>query len=159
MKNWFLQFNQREQLSLLVLGFALGMYLLYMLVWSPLAGQRDRLEAQNRGVAASLQRVDVMVSEVLQLRAVEGRSSGGRQRNLTSLINQSTARLQLAVTRLQPNSRGEIQVRFESAAFDDLLQWLNEMESREGLLVREASITQAGSSGRVNATVRLAQAG
>jgi len=159
MKNWFLQFNQREQLSLLVLGFALGMYLLYMLVWSPLAGQRDRLEAQNRGVAASLERVDVMVSEVLQLRAVEGRSSGGRQRNLTSLINQSTARLQLAVTRLQPNSRGEIQVRFESAAFDDLLQWLNEMESREGLLVREASITQAGSSGRVNATVRLAQAG
>ena len=159
MKNWFLQFNQREQLSLLVLGFALGMYLLYMLVGSPLAGQRDRLEAQNRGVAASLERVDVMVSEVLQLRAVEGRSSGGRQRNLTSLINQSTARLQLAVTRLQPNSRGEIQVRFESAAFDDLLQWLNEMESREGLLVREASITQAGSSGRVNATVRLAQAG
>ena len=159
MKNWFLQFNQREQLSLLVLGFALGMYLLYMLVWSPLAGQRDRLEAQNRSVAASLERVDVMVSEVLQLRAVEGRSSGGRQRNLTSLINQSTARLQLAVTRLQPNSRGEIQVRFESAAFDDLLQWLNEMESREGLLVREASITQAGSSGRVNATVRLAQAG
>ena len=130
-----------------------------MLVWSPLAGQRDRLENQNRGVAASLQRVDVMVSEVLQLRAEEGGSTGGARRNLTSLINQSTARLQLAVTRLQPNSRGEIQVRFESAAFDDLLQWLHEMESGEGLLVREASITQAGSSGRVNATVRLAQAG
>lgn len=159
MKSWFSQFNQREQLSLLVLGVALGLYLLYMLVWSPLAGQRDRLEDQNRGVAASLQRVDVMVSEVLQLRAEEGSSTGGASRNLTSLINQSTARLQLAVTRLQPNSRGEIQVRFESAAFDDLLQWLHEMESGEGLLVREASITQAGSSGRVNATVRLAQAG
>ena len=159
MKSWFSQFNQREQLSLLVLGVALGLYLLYMLVWSPLAGQRDRLENQNRGVAVSLQRVDVMVSEVLQLRAEEGGSTGGARRNLTSLINQSTARLQLAVTRLQPNSRGEIQVRFESAAFDDLLQWLHEMESGEGLLVREASITQAGSSGRVNATVRLAQAG
>ena len=159
MKSWFSQFNQREQLSLLVLGVALGRYLLYMLVWSPRAGQRDRLENQNRGVAASLQRVDVMVSEVLQLRAEEGGSTGGARRNLTSLINQSTARLQLAVTRLQPNSRGEIQVRFESAAFDDLLQWLHEMESGEGLLVREASITQAGSSGRVNATVRLAQAG
>ena len=159
MKSWFSQFNQREQLSLLVLGVALGLYLLYMLVWSPLAGQRDRLENQNRGVAASLQRVDVMVSEVLQLRAEEGGSTGGARRNLTSLINQSTARLQLAVTRLQPNSRGEIQVRFESAAFDDLLQWLHEMESGEGLLVREATITQSGSSGRVNATVRLAQAG
>jgi type II secretory pathway component PulM len=159
MKSWFSQFNQREQLSLLVLGFALALYLLYMLVWSPLASQRDQLEVQNRGVAASLQRVDAMVSEVLQLRAAEGGSSAGARRNLTSLINQSTRRLQLAVTRLQPNSRGEIQVRFEAAAFDDLLQWLHEMESVEGLLVREASITQAGSSGRVNATVRLAQAG
>jgi type II secretory pathway component PulM len=158
-RSWFLQLSQREQLSLLVLAVALSLYLLYMLVWSPLSGQRDRLEAQNRGVAASLQRVDAMVSEVLQLRAGEGRSGAGTRRNLTSLINQSTGRMQLAVTRLQPNSRGEIQVRFEAAAFDDLLRWLYEMESGEGLLVREVSITQSGSTGRVNATVRLAQAG
>lgn len=159
MRSWFSQFNQREQLSLLVLAIALAVYLLYMLVWSPLANQRDQLAVQNRGVAASLQRVDAMVSEVLQLRSGEGQSSAGSRRNLTSLINQSTRRLQLAVTRLQPNSRGEIQVRLEAAAFDDLLKWLHEMESGEGLLVREVSITQAGSAGRVNATVRLAQAG
>ena len=69
MKSWFSQFNQREQLSILVLGFALALYLLYMVVWSPLASQRDQLEVQNRGVAASLQRVDAMVSEISQLRA------------------------------------------------------------------------------------------
>ncbi|MBP6701612.1 MAG: type II secretion system protein M, partial [Halioglobus sp.] len=33
MKDWFTGLNQREQLSLLVLGFALGLYLVYMLVW------------------------------------------------------------------------------------------------------------------------------
>ena len=66
---------------------------------------------------------------------------------------------QLQVSRLQPNSRGEIQVRLEGAAFDDLLAWLHDMEQGEGLLVREVSITQAGTVGRVNATVRVAQAG
>ena len=159
MRSWFSQFNQREQLSLLLLAAALLAYLLYMLAWSPLVERREQLDAQNRGVAASLQRVDAMVSEVLHLRSGEGVGNAGSRRNITSLINQSTARMQLAVTRLQPNSRGEIQVRFEAAAFDDLLQWLHEMESMEGLLVRELSITQAGSAGRVNATVRLAQAG
>ena len=159
MKNWFYQFNQREQLSLLVLAIALLIYLFYILLWAPLSDKRDQLELQNRGVAASLQRVDVMVSEVMQLRDSDWRGAGGPRRNLMSLINQSTSRMQLAVTRLQPNSRGEIQVRFESAAFDDLLRWLHEMESGEGLLVRELSVTQAGSVGRVNATVRLAQAG
>jgi general secretion pathway protein M len=156
MKDWLQQLNQREQVSLLALGFALAAYLLYMLVWSPLDGMRDSLQVQNQGVAGSLQRVDAMVSEILQLR--DSGTQTHSRRNLTTLINQSTSRLQLQVTRLQPNSRGEIQVRLENAAFDDILLWLHEMEYREGLLVREVSITQAGTVGRVNATVRIAQA-
>ena len=157
MKTWFLRLEQREQLSLLLLAFALGMYVLYMLLWSPLDSARDQLTLQNRGVSESLQRVDAMVSEITQLRDSGGGNS--KRRNLTSLINQSTGRLQLQVSRLQPNSRGEIQVRLEGAVFDDLLQWLHEMEYRESLLVREVSITQGGAVGRVNATVRIAQAG
>jgi general secretion pathway protein M len=157
MKDWFLQRNQREQVSLLVLAFALGLYLLYMLIWSPLDSMRDNLELQNTGVAATLQRVDAMVSEVMHLR--DSGASTSSRRNLTSLINKSTSRLELQVSRLQPNARGEIQVRLESATFDTVLLWLHEMEYREGLLVREVSITQAGSVGRVNATVRIAQAG
>jgi type II secretory pathway component PulM len=157
MRSWFLQLNQREQLSLLALALAIGLYLLYMLIWSPLDGARDRLAQQNESVATSLQRVDAMVSEITRLR--ESGARPGARRNLTSLINQSTSALALPVSRLQPNSRGEIQVRLESAAFDDLLTWLYQMEYREGLLVREVSVTQAGSVGRVNATVRIAQAG
>ena len=156
MKAWFLELNQREQMSLLALGLALAAYLLYMVVWSPLDSMRDSLQVQNQGVASSLQRVDAMVSEILQLR--DSGTQTHSRRNLTTLINQSTSRLQLQVTRLQPNSRGEIQVRLENAAFDDVLLWLHEMEYREGLLVREVSITQAGTVGRVNATVRIAQA-
>jgi len=101
-----------------------------------------------------------LTSAIAEPRAVrESDARPGRQRNLTSLINQSTARQALQVSRLQPNSRGEIQVRLESAAFDALLAWLYELEYREGLLVREVSITQSGTSGRVNATIRVAQAG
>ncbi len=75
------------------------------------------------------------------------------------MINESTGRFQLPVMRLQPNSRGEIQVRVENASFDDVLKWLHEMEYGEGLLVREVSVTQANSAGRVNVTVRIAEAG
>lgn len=156
MKAWFLQLKQREQLSLLVLGFALTLYVLYMLVWSPLHTMRDQLAEQNRGVAGSLERVDAMVSEIMQLR--NSGATTGQRRNLTTLINSTTRRLQLQVSRLQPNSRGEIQVRLEGAAFDDALIWLHEMEYREGLLVRDVSITPAGAVGRVNITVRIAQA-
>ena len=156
MKDWFAQLSQRDQLSLLALGLVLCLYLLYMLVWKPLDDKRELLEQQNSVVAASLQEVDVMVSEIMRLR--DSGAVAGARRNLTSLINQSTGRRGLQVTRLQPNSRGEIQVRLEGAAFDEVLAWLHEIENQEGLLVMEAAVTPAGMAGRVNATVRIAQA-
>ena len=157
MKQWFAGLTQREQLSLLLMGMALALYLVFVLLLAPLADARDRMQMQNQGVAESLQRVDVLVSQILYLR--ESGNSSGSRRNLTSLINRSTAGFNLQVNRLQPNSRGEVQVRLENAAFDDLVAWLYQMEYKEGLLVKEASITQAGTVGRVNITVRLAQAG
>jgi type II secretory pathway component PulM len=155
-KEWFAGLNQREQLSLFVLGIALLLYLLYMLAWAPLAERREELALQNESVAQSLQRVDAMVSEIVRLR--EGGVASTAQRNLTSLVNQSTGRHGLQVSRLQPNSRGDIQVRLENAVFDDLLAWLDDVENREGLLVTEIAITRSGATGRVNATIRIAQA-
>ncbi len=156
MKEWLAGLNQREQLSLVALGFALGLYLVYMLAWAPLSDRREQLAAQNKSVAQSLQRVDAMVSEILRLRG--GGAASSTQRNLTALVNQSTGRYSLQVSRLQPNSRGDIQVRLENAVFDQLLAWLDEIENREGLLVTEVAITQSGTTGRVNATIRIAQA-
>ncbi|MEZ5573979.1 MAG: type II secretion system protein GspM [Halioglobus sp.] len=157
MKDWFAQLSQRDQMSLLVLAVVLALYLLYMLVWSPLDTRRNDLVLQNTAIAESRVRVDAMVSEVLQLR--QSGAKPGTKRNLTSVINASTSRLQLPVIRLQPNSRGEIQVRVENANFDDVVKWLYEMEYKEGLLVREVSLTQTGAVGRVNVTVRIAEVG
>lgn len=158
MKEWFAQLNQREQMSLLVLAIALALYLFYIFVWSPLASKRDELAVQNTAIAESQVRVDAMVSQLLQIRE-SGVQPGSTGRNLTSVINESTSRLQLPVIRLQPNSRGEIQVRLENASFNDVLKWLYEMEYTEHMLVREVSLTQSNAAGLVNVTARIAEAG
>ena len=155
MKQWFTGLTQREQLSLLIMGLAVALYLAFVIFIAPLSQARDRMVVQNRGVAESLQRVEVLVSQILHLRETGNGSSTNR--NLTSLVNRSTSSYQLQVNRLQPNSRGELQVRLENAVFDDLIAWLYQVEYKEGLRVLETSITQAGNVGRVNATVRLAQ--
>ena len=155
MKQWFTGLTQREQLSLLIMGSAVALYLAFVIFIAPLSQARDRMVVQNRGVAESLQRVEVLVSQILHLRETGNGSSTNL--NLTSLVNRSTSSYQLQVNRLQPNSRGELQVRLENAVFDDLIAWLYQVEYKEGLRVLETSITQAGTVGRVNATVRLAQ--
>lgn len=157
MREWFTQRNQREQISLLLLGLALVLYLLYMFVWAPLGTRREQLLLQNTAIAESRVRVDAMVSQVLQLR--QNGAKPETQLNLTSVINESTSRFRLPVIRLQPNSRGEIQVRVENASFDDVMKWLYEMEYGKGLQVRELSLTKANTAGRVNVSVRVAEAG
>jgi type II secretory pathway component PulM len=155
MKQWFMGLTQREQLSLFIMGLAVALYLAFVIFIAPLSQARDRMVVQNRGVAESLQRVEVLVSQILYLRETGNGSSTNL--NLTSLVNRSTSSYQLQVNRLQPNSRGELQVRLENAVFDDLIAWLYQVEYKEGLRVLETSITPAGTVGRVNATVRLAQ--
>ena len=133
----------------------LVLYAGYRLLWSPLHEARDDLLQRNAATAVVLQRVDAMVSEILALRDT-GQAKDGRG-NLTRLINRSTQEFAIAVSRLQPNSRGEVQVRLEAAAFDDLLRWLHRLEAEAGVLVNDVALSRAGAPGRVNATVRLAQ--
>ncbi|KGE05370.1 General secretion pathway protein M [Pseudohaliea rubra DSM 19751] len=137
------------------MGLAVIAWAGWMLLWMPLRDARNEMALRNDATAVVLQRVDAMVSEILALRADGGAT--GQRGNLVSLINRSTAAAGLAVSRLQPNSRGEVQVRFEAAAFDDLFAWLHRLESEEGILVAEVAISRAGTPGRVNATVRLGQ--
>lgn len=154
MKPWFARFSGREQLSLLALAAALVIFGGYHLLWSPLVSARDDMARRNAVTAESLQRVSAMVSAIAQRSAADGVPS--ERRSVTAMVNQSSMAQGLAVTRLQPNSRGEVQVRFEAAAFDALLRWLYQLETEEGALVTELSLSGSGTPGRVNATVRVA---
>ena len=46
-------------------------------------------------------------------------------------------------------------MRFEGVDFDALLQWLQTVEGNEGLRIVDASVSDAGRSGGVNATLRV----
>ena len=155
MQAWFARLDRREQLSLLVLAAVLILYLVWVLLWSPVVAMRDSMLAQNTATAAALVRVDTLVAELQQARASSG--PGGQRSNLAAVVNQSTTRFGLPINRLQPGSRGDLQVRLENASFADLVAWLHHLELAEGLLLDEVAITQAGSAGFVNATIRIGQ--
>jgi type II secretory pathway component PulM len=153
---WFQRFNQREQAYLLAAAFAVLLYLLYVGVWRPVDDRREAMAAQNQRMAESVERVRVMAGELKQLKASGGTT---RRRNLNQLINTTTADLSLRPSRIQPNSRGETQVRFEDVGFAGLLRWLHQLEYVEEVPVLEVSINQGDRSGLVNASVRLGAGG
>lgn len=153
MKQWFYSLPRRDQLALAVLLLVLGLWLIFKVALGPAAAAREQMADNNRSAAALLARVDAKVTELQALRSLGENEGGG---NITALVSRSAEAAGLAISRLQPNSRGEVQVRFEGADFDRLLGWLAQVEGDQQLTVVDASIAQAGRAGGVNATLRLA---
>ncbi|MEE4203559.1 MAG: type II secretion system protein GspM [Halieaceae bacterium] len=153
MKQWFYSLPRRDQVALALLVLALGLWLIFKMALGPAASARHQMAENNRNAAALLARVDAKVTELQALRSAGDSSGGG---NITALVSRSSEAAGLAISRLQPNSRGEVQVRFEGVDFDRLMSWLAQVENDQQLIVIDASIAQAGRAGGVNATLRLA---
>ncbi|EAQ99077.1 type II secretion system protein GspM [Congregibacter litoralis] len=156
MKDWFERYTLREQLALLAMALVVTLYLLGVFVIQPLGQARADLAARNTATAEALLRVDAMATEIRALEDTEGSTRGTRSANLSASLNQSAGRYALRVSRLQPNSQGSVQLRFESAPLDALLRWIHELETTQGLRVDDLSLSQTSTAGTVSATLRVA---
>ena len=152
MREWFNARTQRDQIALIALVGAVVLYSLLTFALLPASEARSQMATNNTAAMAQLGRVEAKVSQLLDLRA---NSESGQNQNLSSTLSAAAQNAGLTVKRLQPNSRGEVQVRFESVEFDALLQWLQTVEGNEGLRIVDASVSDAGRSGGVNATLRV----
>ena len=153
-KQWFESLVARDQLALMVMATVLGLWVFIQLIFVELDGRRARLTAGNEALVLKLSRIDLKVEQLAALRA----AGCGVQVNLTRTLSHLSETLGLPVKRLQPNSRGEVQIRFEGVAFDRLLQFLEQIEGSSGLVVIDGSISSAGNNGGVNASLRVSGA-
>ena len=154
MKDMFFNMTRREQIYVLVMVAAVGLWLLFTFALAPASAAREAMKASNESAINLLERVDAKATELIRIRQEGSTQNNG---SLVSAVSRSSELAGLPVRRLQPNSRGEVQVRYEAVDYDDLARWLYQVEMVEGLVVVEASITQAGRSGGVNASVRVAR--
>jgi type II secretory pathway component PulM len=152
MREWFNAQTPRDQIALIALAAAVVIYSVVAFALVPASEAHSQMVANNKAATAQLARVEAKVSQLVDLRA---NGESGQNQNLSSTLSAAAQNAGLIVKRLQPNSRGEVQVRFESVEFDALLQWLQTIEGNEGLRIIDASVSDAGRSGGVNATLRV----
>jgi general secretion pathway protein M len=153
--SWFRARTPSEQVSLVALSVVGFLYCAIVLIINPIAAARDAAVLGNTRVIESKQRVEMMAAELERLRAGGGTTQAP---NLMTLVNRVSQQLALAITRLQPSANGDLQVRFESVVFEDVLAFVYQLESVEGAIVREVTVSQA-QQGRVSATIRFGQGG
>ncbi|MEM1264210.1 MAG: type II secretion system protein M [Pseudomonadota bacterium] len=155
MKNWFDGLAAREKAMVAFGAVFVVIALFYALIWAPLSSNNELLASDIESDRKTL----------TELRRVEGRltpPSGGAQRptgqSLAIVISQSVNRFQLRDSLVRNNPSADdstVTVRFENAAFDNIVSWLADLERGSSLGVRSSSFNRTETSGRVDATVTL----
>jgi general secretion pathway protein M len=142
----FHQLSEREQRLVMISAAVVVVGIFYWLIWSPL---NQSLETDRKAVTAQqelLVWVQKNANRAAQLRGSAGKSavfSG----SLPQIVNQTAARLKIAISRMQPQGE-ELQVWVDQAPFNDVLSWLQALE-KVGVVIKDIDIADADSPGMV----------
>ena len=162
MKDWFYGLEQREQVIVGVGGVVASLILLWALVWMP-------LDRAHNDAKVNLERWQ---SALADLRVVAANLKSGGPDTATSrpasnsdspvVIVDKTLRehsLNNTARRQQPTPNG-VRVEFENVAFDQLVVWLGDLNSRYAMEVQAGSLSIASRAGpgRINASLTLERA-
>lgn len=162
MKEFYENLSVSERRSLLVGGVALGLVLIYGLIWLPLQRSVIAMQAQvvkNQELVTWMQNASADVRSILgnapAVRTERGDSS------LLALVDNTAKQTNLgqAVRRVEPKGKDEVRVRLEDAPFDDMIRWLTDLQLRYGVQAESVSVDKQPSPGRVNANLTLKEGG
>ncbi len=135
-KNWFLQNSQREQLLISVGGVVVILTMLYLLALVPLTKNRDKQIINNRAVVAQQQQVRELAAQYLG----EQQSGGSQPMSLAQLINTSLRNHDLRMDDFQPTGEQDVRVRLDRVEYNKVMAWLDELENKKGVQVKEVSV-------------------
>lgn len=153
LKEKFLELSPRDQLMLV---FGVGAVVIYVLIFVLLLPMQEDLSKQKKRVVAAKeeqQRVQVLAGKVLS--AQQNGGNTGTQ-SINALLNQSLGQFGLRMENFQP-SGNSARVRLASAEFNKVLAWLHELEIKQGLQVKDLTLTADKNPGAVLVNVQLQQ--
>ncbi|PCI68152.1 MAG: hypothetical protein COB38_09110 [Gammaproteobacteria bacterium] len=152
-KNWFNELSEQDQKITLFAGALVSIALIYLLVVSPLNESVNKLEIEVSSKIKSDQWMAQQVS-IIKSAGVSGQLVVGTL-PLTSIINNTTRKFNLAVSRRDSKSPNEMQVWFDNVSFDDFLRWVAEVESKHGVSVATVNVRSRENNGITSINVKL----
>lgn len=158
MRAWFDSLEMRERMMLAAGSALLVLFLLYVLVWSPVHSGYDALRntvEEQRTTAAWMQE---SAQTLATLKRGSGRAAQGLGGKSLLSVADSTARahgLGPALKRVEPEGSDSVRVWLDGASFDVLVKWLGALSTLHGVGAESATVERGAATGRVNARLTL----
>ena len=158
MKAWLENLDPRERMMVVAGGALFVLFLIYIMVWSPLHSGYDSMQEtveEQRATALWMQ------ESAQTLKGLPGSAGSAAQglggRSLLSVAD-STARaggLGPALKRVEPEGSDSVRVWLEGAPFDVLVKWLGTLSTIHGVNAETVTMERSDATGRVNARLTL----
>ena len=146
---WYAGLAEREQLVVRIGALAGGALLIVALVLR----MHGLVHAAEQRVAAKRADVDYIHGVLPELRAAPLPAGGGQ--SLVAVVDRTTRDAGLATNLrgTEPSGMNGVRVRFEGAAFDQLVTWMLRIQQEYGLAIQAATLEKTDTPGRVNANL------
>ena len=149
---WFYGRELNEQRIIAGITALVVIAVLWAGVWKPVADWRY-VETNRQQNAQQL--IDWL--RINEQAAKQAASSGNNRgsRALIPVITKAADAHNIKVNRLQPESNGVISVVLQQQSFNQIVQWIAQLDENNGVSVDRASFDSQDAPGYVNAQIRL----
>ena len=157
MKEWFATLQPRERLILIAAALLLLPLLVYLLVWEPIGKEVDTLRTS---VSASQKQIAWLQQASSEAKALMASGTAASPQSTVSLISAveksaSERNLRSYLKRIEPQGSDKISIDIDDAAFDDIIHWIGELQSRYGATVAQFTASRGDNPGRIQARLVL----
>lgn len=148
------QLEVRDQVAIKLLTlFLLALFCVFGM-WLPLQVSVDDNQALHD---RNLELIEWMNGTEKQARSISGTSRSKRQsgQSLLILVSRSTKSANIKPDKLQPEGTDSVSVWFDAVSFNDMMRWLEKLETEESLHVYQITVNRQQQPGSVSARLVL----
>lgn len=158
MKDWWSNLQSREQNFVMIAAMVIGLFLIYLMIWSPLTQARDNKRQQVENNKELLSWMMEKSAEVKQLKLTNPNLlKSDSKRSLIAIVDSLANRLGLrtAIRQIQPDGPHAATIYIDEINFDALTTMLGQLDKNSDVKVKEADISKLEASGIVKARIFL----
>lgn len=145
MKEKWQALNQREQHLVVAMGFFIGVFIFYLLIWQPV---NDGIVEKQKKIKQYQELATWMSEKQGQFKAASSGNKGNSNASLSTIVNRSASKQSIAIARVQPQGN-DINISIDAVPFNVLMEWLKTMAMEDGVTVKAIDIAKTDVKGVV----------
>jgi len=147
----------RDQKALLALSVALGLAILYFMVWAPAHSfaKQEKANLTSGKELLSWVKANEAVARTLVSNTGKGSSKILDSQSLVSTVSANALKHKIKLKRFEPSGERKVRVWLEKVPFNNVIVWLRDLNASYGIDVAQISIDRDEKGGLVTVRITL----